>query len=127
MVEPPSTSEVTNFDQIDQSFFKEFFEKVTVWDFDNIWDFDSDLTISKANFCELTFCYINQGQVSLVKGGEQALYLEYIVCGQIMPIANQIRQLIWIGITSRRIRFSYMCRCISLLVSMVVWKKCQVI
>ena len=51
-------------------------------------DFDSDLTISKANFLELTFCYINQGQVSLVKGGEQALYLEYIVCGQIKPIAN---------------------------------------
>ena len=51
-------------------------------------DFDSDLTISKANFLELTFCYINQGQVSLVKGGEQALYLEYIVCGQIMPIVN---------------------------------------
>ena len=36
----------------------------------------------------MTFCYINQGQVSLVKGGEQALYLEYIVCGQIMPIVN---------------------------------------
>ena len=88
MVEAPSTSEVTNFDQIDQSLFKEFLEKATVWDFDNILDFDSDLTISKANFLELTFCYINQGQVSLVKGGEQALYLEYTVCGQIMLIAN---------------------------------------
>ena len=88
MVEAPSTSEVTNFDQIDQSLFKEFLEKATVWDFDNIWDFDSDLTISKANFPELTFCYINQGQVSLVKDGEQALYLEYIVCGQIMLIDN---------------------------------------
>ena len=88
MVEAPSTSEVTNFDQIDQSLFKEFLEETTVWDFDNIWDFDSDLTISKANFSELTFCYINQGQVSLVKGGEQALYLEYTVCGQIMLIAN---------------------------------------
>ena len=88
MVEAPSTSEVPNFDQIDQSLFKEFLEKANVWDFDNIWDFDSDLTISKANFLELTFCYINQGQVSLVKGGEQALYLEYIVCGHIKPIAN---------------------------------------
>ena len=88
MVEAPSTSEVPNFDQIDQSLFKEFLEKANVWDFGNIWDFDSDLTISKANFLELTFCYINQGQVSLVKGGEQALYLEYIVCGHIKPIAN---------------------------------------
>ena len=51
-------------------------------------DCQSDLTISKANFPELTFCYINQGQVSLDKGGEQAIYLEYIVCGQIMAIAN---------------------------------------
>ena len=33
MVEGPSTSEVTNFDQIDQSLFKEFLEKATVWDF----------------------------------------------------------------------------------------------
>ena len=51
-------------------------------------DCQSDLTISKANFPELTFVYINQGQVSLVNGGEQAIYLEYIICGQIMPIAN---------------------------------------
>ena len=33
MVEGPSTSEVTNFDQIDQSIFKEFLKKSTVWDF----------------------------------------------------------------------------------------------
>ena len=44
-------------------------------------DCQSDLTISKANFLELTFCDINQGQVPLVKGGEQAIYLQYIVCG----------------------------------------------
>ena len=51
-------------------------------------DCQSNLTISKANFLELTFCYVNQGQFSLVKGGQQAIYLEYIICGQIMPIAN---------------------------------------
>ena len=33
MVEGPSTSEITNFDQIDQSILKEFLEKSTVWDF----------------------------------------------------------------------------------------------
>ena len=33
MVEGPSTSEVTNFDQIDQSLVKEFLEKATLWDF----------------------------------------------------------------------------------------------
>ena len=33
MVEGSSTSEVKNFDQIDQSLFKEFLEKASVWDF----------------------------------------------------------------------------------------------
>ena len=33
MVEGLSTSEITNFDQIDQSILKEFLEKSTVWDF----------------------------------------------------------------------------------------------
>ena len=33
MIEGPSTSEVKNFDQIDQSLFKEFLEKASVWDF----------------------------------------------------------------------------------------------
>ena len=32
-MEGPSASEVTNFDQIDQSVLKEFLEKSTVWDF----------------------------------------------------------------------------------------------
>ena len=48
----------------------------------------SDLTILKANFPEMTLCYINIGQVLLVKVGEQAIYLQYVVCGQIMPVAN---------------------------------------
>ena len=51
-------------------------------------DCQSDLTISQANFPENTLCYINQGEGLLVKGGEQAIYLEFIVCGQIMLIAN---------------------------------------
>ena len=33
MVEGPSTSEVTNFDQIDQSLFNEILERATLWDF----------------------------------------------------------------------------------------------
>ena len=46
-----------------------------------------DLTILKANFPELTLCYINQAHVSVVKGGEKALYCD-IILGQIMPLAN---------------------------------------
>ena len=33
MVDGPSTSEITNFDQIDQSILKEFLEKSSFWDF----------------------------------------------------------------------------------------------
>ena len=46
------------------------------------------MTLSKVNFPEIILRYVNQGQVSLVKGGEQAIYLEDVVCGQIMPLAN---------------------------------------
>ena len=48
----------------------------------------SDLTIPKANFPENTLYYVHQGSVSLVKGGGQAVYLEFVVCGQLMLIAN---------------------------------------
>ena len=46
-----------------------------------------DLTIPKANFPENTLCYINQGTISPMKEGE-AIYLEYVVLGHIMPMAN---------------------------------------
>ena len=48
----------------------------------------SDLTIPKANFPENTLVYVNQGSVSLVKGGGQVIYLEFVVIGQLMPVAN---------------------------------------
>ena len=47
-----------------------------------------DLTIRRANFPENTLCYVNQGTVLLVKGGEKAIYLEFVVIGQVMPVAN---------------------------------------
>ena len=46
-----------------------------------------DLTIPKANFPENTLCYVNEGSVSQVKDGE-AIYLEYVILGQIMAVAN---------------------------------------
>ena len=33
MIEGPSTSEITTFNQIDRNIFKEFLAKSTVWDF----------------------------------------------------------------------------------------------
>ena len=47
-----------------------------------------DLTISKVNFPELTFCYVNQARVSLVISGERAIYCDNVIIAQIMPLAN---------------------------------------
>ena len=51
-------------------------------------DQKAELTIQKANFSENTLIYVNQGYVSLVKGGGEAIYCDYIVLAQIMPMAN---------------------------------------
>ena len=48
----------------------------------------AELTILQANFPENSLCYVNQGTVSLVKGGEQALYLDFVDLGQLIPAAN---------------------------------------
>ena len=47
----------------------------------------TDLTITKANFPGNTLRYVNQGNISPVKG-EQAIYLEFVILGQIFPFAN---------------------------------------
>ena len=46
-----------------------------------------DLTIPKANFPENTLVYVNNGSISQMKDGE-AIYLQYVILGQIMPAAN---------------------------------------
>ena len=46
------------------------------------------MTFPKANFPENTVVFVNQGSVLLVKGGGQAIYLEFVVCGELMPVAN---------------------------------------
>ena len=48
----------------------------------------ADLTIQKANFPELSLIYVNQAHVSLVKGGEKAIYCNFIILAQIMLLAN---------------------------------------
>ena len=45
-----------------------------------------DLTIPKANFPELTICYVNQSRVSMVKSGEKAIYCDNVILAQIMPL-----------------------------------------
>ena len=47
----------------------------------------ADLTLQKANFLEITLTYVNQARVSLVKSGEKAIYCDYVILAQIMPLA----------------------------------------
>ena len=42
----------------------------------------ADLTLQKANFPEITLTYVNQARVSLVKGGEKAIYCDYVILAQ---------------------------------------------
>ena len=48
----------------------------------------TDLTITKPNFPENTLCYVNQGGISQIKGGEQAICFEFVIISQILPFAN---------------------------------------
>ena len=48
----------------------------------------ADLTIFKPNFPENTLLYANQGIVSTVKDGDDAIYLDYVVLGELIPVNN---------------------------------------
>ena len=52
----------------------------------------ADLTINKAKFPENTLVYINNGSVTPVKG-VHAIYLEYVISAQILPVANPPRDM----------------------------------
>ena len=89
------SKEASNKDQqlkTQMSRFQDYESKNTehVWQKSGFFnDHRSDLTIPKANYPENTLCYVNQGSLSLVKGGGQAIYLEFVVHGQLMPVANR--------------------------------------
>ena len=53
-----------------------------------IGDQRAELTILKGNFPKNTLILVNQGTVSLVKGGEKAIYLDFVIIGQLMLAAN---------------------------------------
>ena len=48
----------------------------------------TDLTIGKPNFPENTLVYVNNGSITPIKGGH-AMYLEFVIIGQILPVANR--------------------------------------
>lgn len=48
----------------------------------------TDLTIAKANFPDNTLVYLNNGSISAAKGGQTAIYLDYVILVQILPVIN---------------------------------------
>ena len=57
----------------------------------------SDLTTTKPDFPENTLVYVNQGSISTVKCG-YTIYLEFVILGQLMPVANPDTQMITINL-----------------------------
>ena len=51
-------------------------------------DQKTDLTTIKANFPENTLVYVNNGSIFAVKGGQTAVYLDYVILAQILPVMN---------------------------------------
>ena len=50
-------------------------------------DQTADFTINKANFLDSTLVYVNQGNVTPVKG-ELTVYLDYVIIAQLIPAMN---------------------------------------
>ena len=63
MVEGPSTSEITTFDQIDQNLFKEFLTKTCVWDF---YEMSREEYLNKDNIKKQSLILISYNE--MVKG-----------------------------------------------------------
>ena len=51
-------------------------------------DQKGNFTIKKANFPEKTLVYCNQGTVSTFKAGDYAIYLDYVILGQLILANN---------------------------------------
>ena len=47
----------------------------------------ADLSIKKFNFPENTLVYVNNSSVTPINGGH-AIYLEFVIIAQILPVAN---------------------------------------
>ena len=48
------------------------------------WDQKGEFTINKANFPENTLIYANQGSILTLKASDYAIYLDYIILGQLI-------------------------------------------
>ena len=51
-------------------------------------DQESDFTITKPNFPENNLVYCNQGVILVLKAGNYAVYVNYVIIAQIIPASN---------------------------------------
>ena len=51
-------------------------------------DQKGDFTINKANFCKNMLVYCNQGAISTLKEGDYAIYIDYLILGQLILANN---------------------------------------
>ena len=52
-----------------------------------------DFTIKKPYFPENILIYCNQGTISTLKSRDYAIYLHYVILGQIIPVSNSLLDL----------------------------------
>ena len=91
------SQEVTSKDQQPKTQMAVSFQDDETKNSEKVWhengvfdDRRSDLTFLKANFPENTLYYVSQCSVSLVKGGGEAIYLEFVACGQSLILIQQL-------------------------------------
>ena len=66
-----------------------------------------ELTLNKVNFPENTLIYTNQGSILTLKGEEHAIYLDYVILGQL--ICSKLCLKILRIMNARRTRLSCVC------------------
>ena len=71
----------------------------------------AESTILKANFPENNLVYVNYGTVSLVKGGDKAIYLDFIVLARSCLLQMSIGTLILIAMNIRQMKYCSMYQC----------------
>ena len=89
------SKEATNKDQSPKMQMMLSLDKESASNSEKIWkkkffegDQKGDFTITKPNFLENTLVYCNQSTISTLKARDYAIYLDYIILGQIIPAFN---------------------------------------
>ena len=73
-----------------------------------------EFTIFKPNFPENTLIYCNQGTIFMMKAGDHAFYMDYVVLGQLIPALNCPQDID--NYVSEKSKLNYLCLCMIIFV-----------